>query len=113
MKCHNCDHVSETALLKCSACGEAYDRHTLETLQYLEYLLAWLDERADTLGLESLAQLREEVLTQLDATRDVLGLALMPSPDDVAFELVLVRATYQEIQAWPTCASTYRFGPAI
>ena len=42
MKCPNCNHVSDTALLKCSARGEAYDRGALETRQHLEYLLNWL-----------------------------------------------------------------------
>jgi hypothetical protein len=50
MKCPNCQHHSETVLLKCSACGESYERGALEELQHLEYLLAWLESQADSLG---------------------------------------------------------------
>ena len=35
MKCPNCSHVSETALLKCAQCGEVYDRAALERLEHL------------------------------------------------------------------------------
>lgn len=98
MKCPNCDHVSETALLKCSACGQAYGRDALETLQHQEYLLAWLDERLrrGTLGPAAHERLRGEALSQLDALRDTLGLVPTPparTPEEIAPELALVQAT--------------------
>ena len=100
MKCPNCKHVSDTVLLKCSACGEAYERTTLETLQHVEYLLAWLNERAETLGSEAHAQLRGEALSQLDTMRGALGLPPMPLPAEIASHLALVEATLQQLQGW-------------
>jgi hypothetical protein len=100
MKCPNCDHVSDPALLKCSACGKAYDQATLETLQHLEYLLTWLGERAEILGSEAHARLREEALNQFDAIRGTLDLAPMPPPEEIASELALVEATLQRFQGW-------------
>jgi transposase-like protein len=35
--------------MRCSSCGETYERETLERLGHLEYLLAWLDERVEEL----------------------------------------------------------------
>lgn len=72
MKCPNCAHVSTTALLKCSACGEAYDRAELETLQHLEYVAHWLDQEAGELSPGVLAQLQASAAKQLEAARDAL-----------------------------------------
>jgi hypothetical protein len=100
MKCPNCKHVSDTVLLKCSACGEAYDRSALETLQHVEYLLTWLEERVETLGSEVHTRLREEALNQLDDLRSTLRLAPTPLPEEIASDLALVEATLQQLQGW-------------
>jgi hypothetical protein len=71
MKCPNCQHHSETALLKCSACGESYERGALEELQHLEYLLAWLESQADSLG-DSFETLQTQVAWDLANVRSGL-----------------------------------------
>lgn len=103
MKCPSCRHVSDTVLLKCGACGQAYDRDRLETFQHLEYLLAWLDERATTLAPGAHERLRDEALSQLAAVRDALGLALAPpprAPAEIAPELALVEAALKQVWSW-------------
>ncbi len=83
MKCPNCNHVSTAALFKCSSCGETYDRSALETLEHLDYVLAWLDqrERAADLKPEARQQLRGAALKQLEATRAALHLpTVAPKP---------------------------------
>jgi hypothetical protein len=103
VKCPHCHHISETATLKCSACGEAYDRATLETFQHLEYLLAWLDEQAPTLGPQTRQRLRDQALAQLDAARAALGLPPPPpprAPQEIAHELALVQAAHEALKRW-------------
>ena len=51
MKCPNCDHVSDdSALVKCSHCGEAFERGLLEELGHLEYLQKWVDKYRAEIG---------------------------------------------------------------
>ncbi|HEU4745354.1 MAG TPA: hypothetical protein VFS61_08960, partial [Anaerolineales bacterium] len=51
MKCPNCDHTSDdSALVKCSHCGEAFERGQLEELGHLEYLQKWVDKYHADLG---------------------------------------------------------------
>ncbi|MCP4536760.1 MAG: hypothetical protein GY832_06405 [Chloroflexi bacterium] len=100
MKCPNCKHVSDTALLKCSTCGEAYDRDTLETFQHMEYLLDWLNERARILGPTAHARLRDETLRQLGDLRSALHLAPLLSPKEIAPKLALVEAALGQVPVW-------------
>jgi len=39
MKCPSCQHISDTALVKCSECGTVYDRAALEEFQHLSQRL--------------------------------------------------------------------------
>src|SRR5919109_1153582 len=51
MKCPNCDHTSDdSALVKCSHCGGAFERGLLEELGHLEYLQKWVDKYHVDLG---------------------------------------------------------------
>ncbi len=89
MKCPNCHHVSDMALLQCSACGQTYDRATLESLQHLEYLLTWLDHHEDEIGPRLFTQLHGEVKDSLTAARVELGLTItgpptVPAPPAIA-----------------------------
>jgi len=107
MKCPNCHHVSEAALLKCGACGEVYDRDALETLQHVEYLVAWLEERAAVLGPQAHERLCGEALSQLGAARDALGVRILPTPvprdpEAVAPQLALVEAAREQSRNWRT-----------
>src|SRR5262245_50269194 len=48
MKCPNCQHTtSDTAILQCSQCGEAFERNLLEEYGHLEYLSKWLSDRSE------------------------------------------------------------------
>jgi len=48
MECPNCKHAtSNSALLQCSHCGEAYERGPLEEYEHLEYLADWLADRPE------------------------------------------------------------------
>jgi len=48
VKCPNCKHAaSDTALLQCSHCGEAFERGPLEEFQHLDYLTGWLKDRSE------------------------------------------------------------------
>ncbi|MBI3241861.1 MAG: hypothetical protein HYZ49_06150 [Chloroflexi bacterium] len=120
MKCPNCNHVSTTALFKCSSCGETYDRSALEKLEHLDYVLAWLDEQAKDLRPDIYTVLRSTAAKQLEATRARLPAApALPTPAKLAVAsqpppvstfpladqgvvraLGLVEATRQLIPAW-------------
>jgi len=51
MKCPNCDHVSDqSALVKCSHCGESFERGLLEELGHLDYLQKWVNEHRADIG---------------------------------------------------------------
>ena len=82
MKCPSCQHISDTALVKCSECGTVYDRAALEEFQHLEYLLRWLNapERANDPQAEVLDQLYAEALSQLNAVRAEMGLPPIALP---------------------------------
>lgn len=129
MKCPHCNHLSNTALFKCSQCGESYDTATLEQFHSLQYLLAWLDERerAAELKPEVYAMLRGTAFKQLEQLRAGLKLApvaplaapavapLAPAtppipsspllaPEPIARALALVTATRQRISGWAAAA---------
>jgi hypothetical protein len=92
MKCPNCKHESEAVLLRCSACGEAFERETLERLGHLEYLLTWLDERAEMLGSKAHALMRSEASGELNAALEGLGLRpTVPAPEVAAPEPLMKR----------------------
>ena len=74
MKCPKCEHESGAVLLRCSACGEAFKREAIERLTHLEYLLAWLDERAEKLGAELHVSIRTEASGELNAVLEGWGL---------------------------------------
>jgi hypothetical protein len=119
MKCPDCGHVTDAALLKCTSCGEAYNRESLETLEHLKYLIAWLDERITSLGPEAHARLHSDASNQIADLREVLGLVKSPVVDtaepirvfpeiaevtrptaELVSELNLAKAVLSLIQAW-------------
>jgi hypothetical protein len=114
MKCPNCKHESKATLLRCSACGEAFERETLERLGHLEYLLAWLDDRAEKLGSEVHALMRSEASGELNATLEGLGLKppeLVPEvtapepliqrpPEEIAHEAGCLELILDHIHNW-------------
>ena len=74
MKCPNCKHAtSNTALLQCSHCGEAYERGPLEEYQHLEYLADWLGDRSEI----SFSQIKM-LLTVVEKKQDALLEKLLP-----------------------------------
>ena len=118
MKCPNCNHVSGAALLKCSSCGEAYDRAALEHWQELEYLLVWLEERERAADLKGdvYDRLRGEAVRQLDAARAALRITphalpqpapappppptVIRQPEEIARVLSLVLASLDRVPRW-------------
>ncbi len=51
MKCPNCEHVSDDkALVKCSKCGETFERGPIQELSHLEYMQSWSQEHKAELG---------------------------------------------------------------
>jgi len=74
MECPNCKHAtSNTALLQCSHCGEAYERGPLEEYQHLEYLADWLGSRSEV----SQSQ-KKELLALVGKKQDLLRVKLLP-----------------------------------
>src|SRR5258706_3274732 len=74
MECPNCKHTtSNTALLQCSHCGEAFERGPFEEYQHLEYLSGWLADRSEI----SQSQ-RNELLTLVGKKRAALREKLLP-----------------------------------
>ena len=119
MKCPKCGSLSGKALLRCSSCGEVYDRLDFERLQHLEYLLAWLGERSSVIGKSAHHQLlavalreREAILAGLrhippvaELERRPAGIPAQPSiparpAATVAKELRLVLSIRWRIPAW-------------
>jgi hypothetical protein len=101
MKCPSCEHVSETALLKCGECGEVYDRHTLEEFQHVSYLLDWLAEQDVTIDQGTLRRLQESA----EARRDVLHDILFPPVTTVLEEtekrnIVMALSVINQIPDW-------------
>ena len=51
MECPNCHHqASPTSLVKCSHCGESFERQILEEYEHLHYLILWLNEHREPVG---------------------------------------------------------------
>jgi len=70
MNCPDCGHKSGPGLLKCSSCGEVYERESLETLHHLEYILSWIGRQEKAIDAKSFVHLREEVQGDLNKLRD-------------------------------------------
>src|SRR6185503_7430680 len=74
MECPNCKHAtSNTALLQCSQCGEAFERGALEEFQHLDYLADWLAERP-----EITPKLKGQLLGLVEKKQDTLLGQLLP-----------------------------------
>ena len=71
MKCPDCGHDAETPFLLCAACGEQHKREPLKTIDHLEYLISWLDDRAQGLGRETHAKLIAEASSQLEKIHEL------------------------------------------
>ena len=74
MECPNCKHAtSDTALLQCSHCGEAFERGPLEEFQHLEYLTEWLKDRVEISHSQ-----KRDLLSIVEIKRDKLLAQLLP-----------------------------------
>jgi len=102
MKCPNCQHESGAAVATCANCGLTYERDSAETLSHLEYLLAWLDERAPTVGPQVVTQLHAEAEKQAKEVRAALTVGRAPRAvkDDVFGDLALVRSALSQLDRW-------------
>src|SRR5512138_3008584 len=51
MKCPKCDHVSDDkVLVRCSNCGETFERGVIEELAHLNYLQNWVEKHREEIG---------------------------------------------------------------
>ncbi len=102
MKCPNCDHVSATALVKCGQCGEAFDRHTLEEFEHIQYLLKYLDGQGGFLGETTLNRLRQNAETRRTALDTTLRgqIKAQPLDADTARALALLLGVRNLIPNW-------------
>ncbi len=84
MKCPNCDHVSDaSALVKCSHCGEAFERGLLEELGHLEYLQNWVDKYRADLGDKAQFIQSRVGEQQRKLLKEIKGLAEVPKAESV------------------------------
>ncbi len=115
MNCPDCGHKSGPGLLKCSSCGEVYERESLETLHHLEYILSWITKQKKAIDAKSFTMLREEVQGELNKLRaDILpSRAAFPEParptkvftlpvtqPEIARELVTINAVLDIVPTW-------------
>ena len=109
MKCPNCSQVSEVALVKCKSCGMTFDRAQVDRLEQLEFLTAWLDEHALTVG-QAHARLSAEVRDQIHAIRQTLLPGALPVPvkppaptrsaEALAMEIAFGQAMLGQVADW-------------
>jgi hypothetical protein len=99
MKCPHCQHVSDKSQkLKCSQCGQQYERGHIEEFQNLEFLHNWIQDREVILG-DQAESLLAEVESRQDEVRDLLGIRLRPA-EEVAWELALLEGLLPRLTAW-------------
>ena len=90
MKCPNCEHVADDkSLVKCSKCGEAFERGMIEELSHLDYLQSVIQEREQELGNAAADLIQKYVLTRKGEILDLLKPpevepTLPPTPEPVA-----------------------------
>jgi hypothetical protein len=72
MKCPNCQHETATGVLvKCTACGQAYERTLLEEYEHLRFTIKWLEDQRAQVGepagilLDELLSRRQELLERM------------------------------------------------
>ncbi len=75
MKCPHCKHESAAGVLvKCSGCGQYYDRSLLEEFEHLEYLVKWMELNTHQLGPNA-QNLLDQLVTQQNGLRNRLHLS--------------------------------------
>jgi len=78
MECPNCKHAtSNTTILQCSNCGEAFERGPLEEHQHLKYLADWLIDRTEISHSQ-----KKELLELVEKKQDALLKKLLPKVVD-------------------------------
>lgn len=99
MKCPHCQHATDKSqVIKCSHCGQSYERELFEEYQYLEYLHDWIQRQGDRLGQQT-KSLLAEVEARQGEVRQLLGIRLRPV-EEVAKELALVGGTLARAPDW-------------
>jgi hypothetical protein len=73
MKCPNCEHVSnDKVLVKCSNCGETFERGLMDELAHLEYLQNWLAKYESRIGASSLDFILKTALARKEELLKIL-----------------------------------------
>jgi uncharacterized Zn finger protein len=74
VRCPKCRHellTSQTAM--CSGCGEVFERHMLDELARMRFLVEWLESRQEELELPTLATLLQTARAERQAVRERYG----------------------------------------
>ena len=99
MKCPHCQNTTDKSqVIKCTHCGQQYERGQFEEYQHLEYLHDWIQNQSGRLGDQAKSLLAEVETRQAEA-RQLLGIQLRPV-EEVAKELALVDGTLARAPDW-------------
>ncbi|MGD8856673.1 MAG: DUF2157 domain-containing protein, partial [Chloroflexota bacterium] len=112
MKCPVCECETGKPQLKCPECANVFDRQAMEEYRHLDYLLAWLNEQAESIEPPVRRQLGEKADRRLQEVGRLLHLAELTAPpepvesvpdsvlSDCAREVALLDAALLEIAEW-------------
>jgi len=65
MKCPNCEHISDDkVLVKCSHCGETFERGLIEELAHLDYMQTWTKNHETQLGTRAIDFIQKYAFTR-------------------------------------------------
>ncbi|MCK4976985.1 MAG: hypothetical protein KAS36_08635, partial [Anaerolineales bacterium] len=99
MKCPHCHHKTDKSQrIKCSHCGQSYERGHFEEYQYLEYLHNWIRNHEIKLGDQAKSLLAEVEASQASVLES-LGIKVRP-PEEVLQELGLVQGVLECAPGW-------------
>ncbi|MGD9093948.1 MAG: hypothetical protein PVF74_13955, partial [Anaerolineales bacterium] len=99
MKCPHCFHKTEKSQeIKCSHCGQSYQRGHFEEYQHLEYLQTWIEGHRTKLG-DQADSLLAEVEHRQTEVRQSLGIQVRPV-EEIVHELSLVVGTLAQVPNW-------------
>ena len=99
MKCPHCQHTADQSQqLRCTQCGQVYERAHFDEFQNLFFLQDWLQQHKNDLGNQAETLLAEVESRQMEV-RQLLGIQVRPV-EQVARELALMQGTLTCIRDW-------------
>ncbi len=99
MKCPECGHDLDGEFVQCSTCGkQSLTWGEVKSLENFEFLLAWLEDNASTLGRNTFLQLHGAAKHKFDSLRQSLATKLhLPSEEIIAETPPRMPLTKEEI----------------